>query len=55
VTCPCTEIWQVLPLCEGETESRYAYGLWVHSDCTQHVEHLRSMQELIKETRGDDV
>lgn len=50
--CPCTEEWYPLPLCEGETTPRYAYGLWVHPECVQHVEHLRSMQEMIKEMHG---
>jgi hypothetical protein len=53
MNCLCTETWQVLPLCAGETQPCYAYGLWVHPDCTRHVEHLAGMQETIKELRGD--
>lgn len=36
-------------MCEGETQQRYAYGLWVSPDCEQHHAHLTGMQEMIKE------
>lgn len=49
--CPCIEEWYPIPACEGETKQRYAYGLWVHPDCTVHVEGLARMQEQIKELR----
>lgn len=51
LVCRCVEEWHPVPLCEGETKQRYAYGLWVSPDCAQHLEHLRSMQEMIKELR----
>jgi hypothetical protein len=53
--CPCTETWDPLPLCEGETETSYAHGLWVHPDCGAHNKSMKAMQDWIKEMRGDDV
>lgn len=53
--CLCVESWQALPLClhESEVDQRYAYGVWIHPNCTQHRANLAGMQEMIKEMRDD--
>lgn len=53
VICLCTETWNVMPQCEGETEPRYAYGFWVHPECTLHVGRLLELQKEVKAWRDE--
>lgn len=51
--CACVEEWYPVTPCSPDIPQAYSYGLWVHPGCVQHTEHLASMQEMIKELRGE--